>query len=138
MESRLLKLAGELRNHIYELVAADGLPVTVKHVGDDGSPGKGTFAGLTRTCRQIRTECLPVYRQYARISIHYEDLVQWTRLQSVLVHELHVQISKHHRELNRVDWLPIIRARAISLSSQGPSNSPFRTKVHFAEQGLKD
>ncbi|KAJ4347269.1 uncharacterized protein N0V89_011209 [Didymosphaeria variabile] len=67
-QSPLLKLPGELRNRIYELVATDDEPVHVVRCFDDGDQSdtkregqdfKSNYAGLTRVCRQIRDEYLP-------------------------------------------------------------------------------
>ncbi|KAJ4347292.1 uncharacterized protein N0V89_011232 [Didymosphaeria variabile] len=64
MASPLLELPGEIRNRIYKFVAAGhGRPVEVKHLKSEDKDAKvcgyGTYAGLTRVCRQIRKEFLP-------------------------------------------------------------------------------
>ncbi|KAL1595152.1 hypothetical protein SLS60_009840 [Paraconiothyrium brasiliense] len=132
----------ELRNRIYELVATDDEPVQVVRRFDDGDNSdmkskdqdfRSNYAGLTRVCRHIRDEYLPIHRQYARISLNYDDLEQWMKLlgEHPPVKELEVRISAFqncHSSRARIDWLPLLRARASSRSSE---SDQFRVTVHF-------
>ncbi|KAJ4349329.1 uncharacterized protein N0V89_007943 [Didymosphaeria variabile] len=66
----------ELRNMIYEFAAFSEEPTRIvinKRRAD------GNYIGLARVCRQIRKEYLwhQVYRQKARIRVHWRDLDTW-------------------------------------------------------------
>ncbi|KAF2445649.1 hypothetical protein P171DRAFT_512910 [Karstenula rhodostoma CBS 690.94] len=67
--SPLLKLPGELRNRIYELVVASDKPVKVKYVASQG----GTYAALTRVCSEIRKEFLPSKSSSPHVMLYISD-----------------------------------------------------------------
>ncbi|TKA22826.1 hypothetical protein B0A50_07726 [Salinomyces thailandicus] len=64
--SPLARLSGELRNHIYAFVLNnDGYAIKLQ--------AGGTQHALTKTCRQVRHETLPMYYSLARLNAHLDD-----------------------------------------------------------------
>ncbi|KAF2445646.1 hypothetical protein P171DRAFT_431037 [Karstenula rhodostoma CBS 690.94] len=150
MAPSFLDLPGEIRNCVYGLVAEhDGKVKNIKHrselnrricIHDYGYPmrvkldarraleaePRYNYAGLTRVCRQIREEYLPlcVAHQTSDLAmcVGYDDLVD---LPAILLDknaygktakELTIRVRTTDKTLNSaVDLLPVIRAKAHSL-----------------------
>ncbi|KAH7093556.1 hypothetical protein FB567DRAFT_176069 [Paraphoma chrysanthemicola] len=83
----LLDIPGEVRNRIYE-VARKGFAPTVTlrspfldYSDEDDVPPNPyvsrPFLGLTQTCRQIRTEFLPIYFRTLDVCLDYSDVYDY-------------------------------------------------------------
>ncbi|KAI4632082.1 uncharacterized protein J4E87_001553 [Alternaria ethzedia] len=117
MVFRFLDLPAELRNRIYEIVAAgkdEPLSISQLLFREDGN-----YAGLTRACAQIRAEYRPMQRRRAKLSVDFSDLDDFTRTfltssadMMILPLEVHVRVSliKPGRTLH-FDSLPILKVK---------------------------
>ncbi|KAH7082844.1 hypothetical protein BKA63DRAFT_138756 [Paraphoma chrysanthemicola] len=82
--SRLESLPGELRNHIYDIIVAEGVgPYTLVYHPEFISAfaerhKSRPYLGLIQVNRQLRTEFNPLYR--ARPTIHLQDVKEYLRM----------------------------------------------------------
>ncbi|CAN9475514.1 unnamed protein product [Alternaria alternata] len=78
-DSRLLALPGELRNKIYSF-CVEPVPVSLRLRHEDNTEPVGKFRCLTQTCRQIRREFQPLYRNQTIIRLestyHYARYIR--------------------------------------------------------------
>jgi len=109
--SALLELPAELRNLIYEytLTAPDRLVLT-----NDTLPEQ---PALTRTCRQIRSECLPMFyeknqfryycRDFSRVAINrWIDRIGTDNFKLTHTHNSYIQTGSRQRCVaNLLVWL---------------------------------
>ncbi|KAL5371479.1 hypothetical protein DPSP01_014245 [Paraphaeosphaeria sporulosa] len=65
----------ELRNKVYDLVAT----APVASINHRTGRTDGSYAALTRVCRQIRCEFLPIQRREAKVCLPLEQLGEWIR-----------------------------------------------------------
>ncbi|KAI4626467.1 hypothetical protein J4E83_003618 [Alternaria metachromatica] len=118
MVFRFLDLPSELRNRVYEIAAAAGdepLVITRRPHREDGN-----YAGLTRTCVQIRAEYRPMQRRSAKLSVCFSDLEDFTQTfltsaadTMILPLEVHVRVSRLTRPGYPLsfDSLPILEVK---------------------------
>ncbi|KAI4645145.1 hypothetical protein J4E93_005945 [Alternaria ventricosa] len=78
-----LDLSGELRNYIYEYAAEESTLVKLSHEPSltknniDYIAQERTLLGLTRTCKQVRDEFLPIYLGTTTIAFPYYQVDQY-------------------------------------------------------------
>ena len=91
--SILARLSPELRNRVYEYVFTSDYAVTLRK-------GLAQHA-LTKTCRQIRQETMPMYMSLTRFNAHLDDgpatpLARWLRAvgpeMALLIAEINVWV----------------------------------------------
>ncbi|KAL1595151.1 hypothetical protein SLS60_009839 [Paraconiothyrium brasiliense] len=118
MHPLFLNLPGELRNRIYDLAATtDNATRLVKRTP---SSAPSTYAALTRVCRQIREEYLPIQQHNAYLQVYFEELNDFICTffnEDNPVRFLQIEFRRLHTTPEvEVELLPILRALANSMS----------------------
>lgn len=138
----------ELRNHIYESVAASNGRTFIRHIKKDcdvtnADEKKALYASLTQVCRQIRSEYTPIQRRSTKLFVRWEEFSDYLRVfhnhqipQTLQLPE--IRIRSPIRRLSSLDILQLLQLRVAcpnfsSFFANTPDSSGSWTRTNFKD-----